>query len=286
MVEGLFDVQLDVEWLYKQSGLDKIDKFLSSRKRSTEEIVEILAKLDKKDTFFKTTSAKLKTYAAQQAHEINPVSITVGKSRDGSYYSPADHSHTGKSHIEISIYHAFSFAKTAIYSKDPLDYMQKRLGSSVMDRFTKEFDAASIKGTIAHELNHWLSDTLHNRNITNLLTRKKEQFAKEGPVANSFLYQMPHELDSQIHAIQQIKDSVGDEAYATFTWEDLFKAKSSLMSNFNFDDVRRGRTVIGEKEFKRVMRYFAKRLHREGLLTRPMRKLLTRNAFISMQNRI
>jgi hypothetical protein len=283
--EGLFDIKVDVDWLYKKSGLDKIDRFLSGRKKSPEEIIDILTQLDKKKTFLKTTSAKLRSHAAQQAHQINPVSITIGKGREGSYYIPASHSKKGGSRIEVSINYAFSFAKSALYSQDPMSYMSSRLGDQ-MQRFTQEFDSSAIKGTIAHELNHWLSDTLYNGNVTTLITRKKASFAKEGLGLSSFMDQTPQELDSQIHAIQQIRDSVGDEAYAAFSWEDLFKAKSSLLSNFHFNDPRRGRSVLGEKEFRRVMKYFAKRLHREGLLTKPMRKLLTRNDFISINNRI
>lgn len=142
-----------------------------------------------------------------------------------------------------------------------------------------------VKKTDAHELNHWLSDTMHNFH----LTKGSEQYVKLSKSArmaqDATSTQSAHELDAQVQAIQQVKDTVGEEMYNTFDWTDLFQVHRSLASNFRVYS-RFGKYVLQDANFDEMMKRFARRLHREGLLTQKMRKLPTRAQFMKLEKDI
>ncbi|NCO32190.1 hypothetical protein GW891_05525, partial [bacterium] len=155
-------------------------------------------------------------------------------------------------------YNAFGLASNSNFNKKSIEkYLDHK-----SERFFNEFSSKSFKATIYHELTHWIDDTLHNKFIT-----KKIEKAKDGDLKGK-LGSVNHanfEINSQIHAIKQIKREMSQEDFDDLTWENLFKKKSSLMSNFkNFKD---------EKTYNIFINNFVKRLHKEGLLPKKMNRI-------------
>jgi hypothetical protein len=287
LAEGLFDIQVDVEWLYEQSGLSRLDKIFTDD-RPAKEIIETLRWASSKKSFFRTNSSKLKSYAAKQAHEANPILISFGTSKARSFYKPPQNGKRGTMAVNINR-NVFDSMKMLLRrwkdgDPDPKVVMGVRWGSR-FETIAREFDATTIKGTIAHELNHWLSDTMHNFYITNSIGKYSKMTYGERMAHDATETQSQHELEAQVQSIQTLKDVVGEDVYKKFDWVDLFKHRLSLNSNFKVFS-KYAIKILDDADFDNMMKRLARRLHREGLLTRKMRKLPSRAQFAKFEQNI
>jgi hypothetical protein len=68
--------------------------------------------------------------------------------------------------------------------------------------FRNEITETNIKGSIYHELSHWLNDTLHNKAVSKNMPITQDKIDKlwSGDVNFS-----DFEIDAQVHAIKQVK---------------------------------------------------------------------------------
>lgn len=262
LTEATFNIKADVDRLYKMSGFGKLHGLL--KKGDYAEIKKIFAGFETQ-LFLDTSSRILRSKISKQAHKVNPVSIRIGVSREGSYYKP------GEAAIQVSLnHHAISLLKN-------FGYMQQNLKQAIGDqylRFVNEFDAEGVKATISHELSHWISDSLYSQNVAKHLKIAREMGGYYmGDYGGKFpsVRQHPMEIDAQIHGIKEVQRQIGKRAYNKMTWLELFHMKGSLLSNFK----AKGNRPLFKKEYESMIKRFAKRLHREGLLGNGMRKLPT-----------
>jgi len=259
LTEKTFAIDKDVELLYDKSGIEDLFKAIN---RGDEDYVYsfLNSRYDKSSgetIFFKSTSAILKNRNSKQAHKVNPVDIRIGSFFYGSYYD------INKKVIQVSIH---SSALDMIM-KNRLDFGAMKFQLGVMfDRFKSEFSPASFKGTIAHELTHWIDDSLHNEFITKRVNKAKEK----GEQIKGNLADVNHsnfEVNSQIHAMKSIRKGMKKKEFDKINWETFFKLKSSFVSNFkNF------RT---EDDYDKFVKAFVSRLHREKILPKGMQRILT-----------
>jgi hypothetical protein len=143
-----------------------------------------------------------------------------------------------------------------------------------MKQFFNEVSPASIKGTIYHELSHWISDSIYNRNISKRLeiaqqSGKLDILTKYG--SNLFT---DYELDAQVHAIKQLKRDYKKD-WDKLTWSDIIEKKGSF--DVIFKRLKTLNTRDQEEYFKRMI----KRLNREGLLGKKLR-----NSFIKAMEKV
>jgi len=144
------------------------------------------------------------------------------------------------------------------------------LGSSPVsdyELFLNEITEHKLKATIAHELSHWISDSLYNSQIkkTINLAIKLDKHIKEvlrvEDVNMSYF-----EIDAQIHGIKQIKRKK-NKYWDTYTLTDLF---------FMYPPLRATTTVLYNKYSKEVLDIWLKnlitRMNRENLLGKNMKK--------------
>ena len=126
-------------------------------------------------------------------------------------------------------------------------------------RFETDLSEARIKGSIHHELTHWIDDTMNNQHIDKFIKNKQGQSAKEN---NVLKYINTHYLErqAQIHNIKQL------HRYYKDVWDKMtFSEMLSKNPLFFFvetlpDDMR----TIWKKAT-------LKRMNREGLLGKNMR---------------
>jgi hypothetical protein len=208
------------------------------------------------------SSADLVSDDAQRAHAVNPVEILVGMTKHGSFYMPKERT------ISISLNaEAVSVMRMHGYATDArsIAAMERMVGAGKVAQFWNEFSAASLRGTIAHELSHWMDDSLHGRHIARKSLRAMERGTPVDP-RYAQMSQSPIELNAQVHAVRDMRDKLGD-AFEDLTWRDLLVRKPSLAFNL----VRVG----SEAAYQDVMRRFVQRLHREGLLAAGLRRIPT-----------
>lgn len=176
-----------------------------------------------KSTMFKeseTDTSILKNELCIKANKINPCKIIINHYTDtDNYYT----NHYNPSDKIISI----SVGRSAInYAKDnggDLIKSLKELTSSIQrERFTKEFTISRIKGSISHELSHWLDDTFHNSHISKYITKNKDANLSHYSKNTSYL-----EIESQMQNIRQIHREYAD-IWDLMSFDDMLSHAPSL----------------------------------------------------------
>lgn len=134
----------------------------------------------------------------------------------------------------------------------------KRASHDVGDIILREFSEERIKGSIHHELVHWIDDTQNNRHINKILKNPAEssQRMHNGVPINA----SKMEIQAQIHNIKQLHNKYSN-IWDTLTFHDMLKFSPPLSSVFK-----------GLKDdFKsNWIRDIKTRMHREGLLGKKM----------------
>lgn len=247
--EKTYNIDEDVDYVYEKSGFDSLVNAVESKN------LELLLLFKKSlNTPFSMSSSELKTEDAKQAHKLNPITIWFGSYANyGNYYHPSKNFIQFEPNLNvIDLYLRYGFD---IHDVIP---------DTQLERFKKELTKTSLKGTIYHELTHWIDDSLHGgflrkKTLKAFETKNKKYLIGKKEDVNKTDF----EVNSQIHAIKQIKRDYDNE-YEYLGWGDLFKIKSSLMSNFSgFKD---------ESSYNKFINSLYSRLHREGLLTKKLIK--------------
>ena len=149
-------------------------------------------------------------------------------------------------------------------------YALELIPSSQHDMFKTEITPERIKGSIHHELSHWLDDTFHNRHISNRLEWSKQaaEKHKDYKKASNIITQgkknvglSNYEINAQIHAIKQLKRA-NEKIWDLLSFEDMIKLNASLTQLMN--DVKK----IGE--YGTWKKALLKRMYREKLLGKEM----------------
>ncbi len=212
--EKLTDVNEDVDMIYDtyfKDGYDYINEF-----------DKIDISLFKTDTI---TSAELVSPACKKAHLLNPIKI---------YINNAD-----ISHISNNFYNPFDKIISIRVNNSAIEYANDfesvsdaadNLTDSQKNSFLNEFKGSSIKGSIHHELAHWIDDTLNNQHL-----KKKLQKQKETGVVIKNINFSPMELQAQIHNIVQLKRKY-EKIWDDLTFEEMIKLSSSLSSVMKRND--------------------------------------------------
>lgn len=201
-------------------------------------------------------SDKLKSRQTKQAHEINPVTISFVHNGLGNHYNPI------KGYIQISLNkNVMDLLAKTNYE----EFNIKRDVGSMYERFMNELSESSIKGSIYHELSHWLNDTFHNQQIKKMIKRAGEtgdySITKKG---HQYTTLTDYELDAQIHAVKQVKRD-NNKKYDQIDWKELMILKPALHLAFE--------RAAFSNEYDEYMKRFTKRLHREKLLNKKLQNI-------------
>ncbi|CAM0049327.1 hypothetical protein VPHF86_0142 [Vibrio phage F86] len=142
----------------------------------------------------------------------------------------------------------------------------RQLSAKDQKAIKNEMTEARMKGTIMHELSHWMNDAFGNQ----FLSKRKRKADLSGN-ANKTLNQgkarghqflTDYELDAQIHAIYQYRRS-NPRKWETMT---LGEALEEMPFHRPLED------SLTRKEYKEWKKYMYTRLARENMLGRRMKK--------------
>ncbi len=193
-------------------------------------------------------SDQLTSSDCKKAHGVKPCTIMVGFPGKGNVYFP------DKAVITVGI---------------PYDIMDVLDKVPNFDRFTEyvqEFAPERIKGSIRHELSHWVDDALHNQHLAKRVSRAKEAEAKgasQADVLGIMRDKKPssnlteYEINAVIHAIVAHK-----------------KANRSTWDQMSFDDLMKlapGMLMLNRELGLAWRKQIKKRMAREKLLGKKMR---------------
>src|ERR1035437_3960517 len=197
-----------------------------------------------------TNTVILKSKECVEAHKLNMCIIKINTGSN--FYSPLNNT------IGIGISNnSLNYVKTEANGN-----FRVAIDSLPNDRqkesLSREFNEEKIKGSIHHELAHWIDDTLHNKHIRKRLNKATEIGTRDlgGIPVNS----TKMEIQGQIHNIKQLYNKYKD-IWDTLSFSELVKYSPALSTINN--------NLSGDIKTKWI-RDLKTRMHREGLLGKNM----------------
>lgn len=188
---------------------------------------------------------------SKKAHKLNPCKITINNadSPNENYYSP------NKSVIGLSL------------PIGAFEYIKNNWNGNINDAATVyptikyEFTEYRVKGSINHELTHWLDDTFNNNSIKRKLDSYRNgssgYFNRENRT-----HMIYYEVNAMMGNIKQAYNKYKDTTWDDMTFEDLVNMLPSLHN---------AKTVMIGKELKDYYIKIKTRMYREGILGKNMR---------------
>lgn len=236
LTEELHNVDDDVDLLYNKFFKSDIDKI----KRSG----IITKNLFKK---YRIDTSRLKSLKSIKTHKLNPCEILIN--RGGNSYNPNKHI------INLSINNdAVNYVINGY--KGNLKNAVDDTYDDLKDSLNNEFEEHKIKGSIHHELTHWIDDTLYNSHINKFINKNIIDKKYNNTTVNT----LPFEINAQIHAIKQIKNK-NEDKWDNLTFGDLIKFSPSLSNIYR---------TLSYDDKNEWIKKLKKRMHREGLLGKKM----------------
>lgn len=236
LTEELHNVDDDVNLLYNKFFKSDIDEV-----KRTGVITKNLFKEYKIDTSILKNPKSIKT------HKLNPCEILIN--HGGNSYNPVKHIiilSINKNAVDHIIDNYDGNLKEAV--DDAYDDLK--------DSLNNEFEEHKIKGSIHHELTHWIDDTLYGSHIDKYLKKNNIDKKYNRITVNT----LPFEINAQIHAIKQIKNK-NEDKWDDLTFGNLIKISPSLFQIY--------RTLSYDDKIEWIKK-LKKRMYREGLLGKKM----------------
>ena len=198
----------------------------------------------------KTDTSILESEEAKIAHSLNPCTIIIN---DGmNYYNPNEKI-IGISVNDKALNYIYKYdgnLKSAIDSLQDIPSQQNNL--------SKEFNEEKLKGSIHHELAHWIDDTMNNAHIKKRINKQMEK--KTTNLGGIPVNATKMEIQGQIHNIKQLHNKYKD------TWDDISFYKLLSLS-IPLNTVYKS---LSNDIKKRWVRDLKTRMAREGLLGKKM----------------
>lgn len=233
--ERLTDVNEDVDLIYDLGFKDDVNQIKESGVLTNDMFIS--SELDTK---------YLKSKDSIKANELNPCRVLIN--HGGNFYKPSEQIisvgvHTGAKDLIID---------NGGKLNDTNKYLDDKQAVGIRNEFTEE----KIKGSIHHELVHWIDDTFNNRHITKIVSSPETMKKLRSKNINTNYM----ELQAQIHNIVQLKRKYGD------IWDGIKFIKlidmSPTLTNIYYN-------LSGDARNEWV-RNLKTRMYREGLLGKMM----------------
>jgi len=234
----IHNLQEDVDYLYTKYFENDVNRL-----KNNDKYIDDMFKPYVDHTY------NLKSDLASIGNELNPCEIFINSdNRISCFYNPK------RSEIGIGV---------SVIAHDILkDSGSIRNGiiDTQSNIFEQEFTEHRIKGSIHHELLHWLDDTLHGRNIRELLNkiniRGLERYTKKRNINHTYI-----EIHAQLANINQLKKKLGEE------W-DLISFDSAIALSPALTTVNNKLSIEDRKDWIKTLKY---KMYKYGLLGASMK---------------
>jgi hypothetical protein len=237
--EKLANVDDDVNFLY--------DKYFKADIDEIERTGVITNNMFKRA---QTNTSELRSEDSVKANELSPCIIKVNFGKN--YYKPIDNE-IGISVSSPALNFVMSFGQGNIEKT-----LEALTDKNQRKSFIKEFVEERIKGSIHHELAHWIDDTMHNKHL--LARIKKSIKHKTIDLNNIPVNSTRMEIEGQIHNIKQLHNKYKD-IWDTLSFQDMIDMSPSI-THVNS-------TLLGDIKIK-WRKEIRQRMNREGLLGKKM----------------
>jgi hypothetical protein len=213
LTEKLTDVDDDVDMIYEMYFRKPIEELERTGVMSASTFEQT-----------ETDTGVLKNEKCIKAHEMNPCTIWINKGNN--HYNPNSKVISLAVNLQAANYVITQFngnLKRAVDYQDPPQAMTLK----------KEFNEERIKGTIHHELVHWIDDTLNNQHIKKRIDKNilRHSAGEALPFNNVTVNAHYMEIQAQIHNIKQLHNKYADQ-WDTLSFEDMIHMSPSLTNTY------------------------------------------------------
>lgn len=237
ILESLPTINHDVNLLYDKFFRKDIEQFKKTGIITANMFIEEF-----------TDSSILETSDSKRAHKLNPVQIITNNEKYSltNFYKPSE------SIIGIGVNKQ---VKDLIKRNGSIEKVLEFLPDYQRESFKSEITEYRIKGSIHHELLHWLDDTFHNKHIEKYLKRVEEIGEFPSDMNAKYI-----EIQAQMGNIKELKNMFFEK------WDEIsFKEMINLSPSLKI--ISRN---LSEEERKKWIRKLKKRMYRENLLGKNM----------------
>ena len=238
--ERLTDVDDDVNMLYNRFFEGDVEEFKNTG---------IFTR--KMFDYNETTTFILQSQEAKQAHLLNPCKIIINNGKN--FYNPSQKT-IGFGVNDNAVNYIFNNHEGNF--KSAIDSLYD--APSQQSNLSKEFKEEKIKGSIHHELAHWIDDTMNNQHLNKRINKQIE--LGRSNLGGISVNASKMEIQGQIHNVKQLYNKYKD------IWDEIpFHKLLSLSISLN--------TVYKELSGdvrKQWIRDLKTRMAREGLLGKKM----------------
>lgn len=249
--EKTYSLDRDVNYLYRISKLDDLLNFINSENYDKLDPFLRNKKVSDGYELYSTDSSKLTNRDIKKSHKLNPITIRIGIFNGGSFFN------VKTKVMQISL----NKGAFDLFNYNSFDDIKRDIGFQ-FTKFKNEFTEHNIKGSIYHELVHWIEESTHD----SMLSKRINKGNIKGKHAN--VNHTEFEINSQIHKIKQLRKSLNKKEYDDLDWKQLLQKLPSLSNNF--------KNYRNEKEFNTFVKNFISRLHREKLLPKKIKNVPTK----------
>lgn len=238
ITEAIYNIDDDVDLIYDIFFKEDLEELLKNRKLKPGMFYNMI-----------TDTSILNNPLCVKANEQNPCKILINSYNN--IYNP----NTKTISITVSKM-ALEFIKQNSNDFDKaLDYLEYEDVKKIKSDLSEE----KIKGSIHHELTHWLDDTFNNHRVKRAIDRFIKKNKKVGrnniPIDADTL-----EIQAQIHNIHQLKRKYQD-IWDTLTFNEMMNMSITIRVVYN---------NLPLKYRDRWVRDLKTRMYREGLLGKRM----------------
>lgn len=264
--EATYDIDGDVNMLFKRyvrtAWIAAIRRDRKELEKLKEKAIDRLLFYQKDETAYRkitndtmrgligfTDSSELRDKQCKIAHELNPIYIFFSTTADSSHYNPIN-----KTIIILVQEDTINFS---IRQRKGEDFGLK---APMIDMISNERRHIKILKTIAHELSHWIDDSINNRH----LEKKALIGGTKHTVRESGLADINHhyiEINSQIAGVKATRNKLGKKIWNNITLKKLFTIDVTLGSILTDRN-----KLISEKDVKKWLIKLIRRTDREGIL--------------------
>jgi len=198
----------------------------------------------------------------RMAYETIPVVFYVGVYLRGSFYSPQKHK--VQMSFNSGVMDILDNAK-----RNGLSYEQMlgAIPKTQQPNFKSELSGVKVRGSIAHEVSHWMRDAIHGKQLSKMLTRADKDPRNRAKILHKGMgddYLTDYEIDAIIHDIVDVRRRYSKDEWDDLTIEDLLDITPTVNIT---------RAKLRGKQRELFMKLILKRMNRERLIGRNMKGL-------------
>ena len=243
--EKTFDIRLDVDYIWEKGFVP----WFSLYKRNPEQIFKKYNPPNN-DVYLNISSKDLPSDIAKEAHKKKPIEIRLGYFKTNSYL-PTEN--------KLNL----TFNAEAIEILGTSGLLNLRNAKKEYPMIGKVFELPIIKGTVAHELSHWMDDALHNEVLKKEIEKRMKNSYPDDDI--QFKAASRHEIDACIHSLIELKRTIKPEIWDKLSFEQLLEKNPIL--KFIVEKIKTDKNI-----YNPWIKKFFGRLSREGLLGKNMSK--------------